>query len=100
MAFPSEKELKRIRKKLARTKGTQMLPPDATPLERAKHEICKQILIYKQKKKINQRELAKQLETSETRVSEILHYRIQKFTLDRLVSYLQMIKPMVTLKVA
>ena len=49
---------------------------------------------------MTQRELAKALGTPETRVSEIVHYRIEKFTLDRLLGYLQMVKPMVTLRVA
>jgi hypothetical protein len=40
------------------------------------------------------------LEAPETRVSEIVHYRIQKFTLDKLVAYLQVIKPMLTFRVA
>jgi predicted XRE-type DNA-binding protein len=98
--FPSEQELKVIRKKVAKVKGSQGLPPDATPLDRAKYDVCEQILIFMKKKKITQRDLAEVLNTSETRVSEMVHYRIQKFTLDRLIGYLQVIKPMLTLKVA
>jgi predicted XRE-type DNA-binding protein len=98
--FPSEQELNSIRKKLAKVKGSQGLPPDATALDRAKYDVCEQILIFMKKKKMSQKELAKELNTSETRISEIVHYRIDKFTLDRLISFLQMIKPMLTLKVA
>jgi predicted XRE-type DNA-binding protein len=98
--FPNEQELKTIRRKMANVKGSQGLRPDASPLDRAKYDVCEQILIYMKKKKITQRELAKILETQETRVSEIIHYRIDKFTLDRLVGFLQMIRPMLTLKVA
>ena len=98
--FPSEQELKVIRKKMAKVKGSQGLPPDATPLDRAKYDVCEQILVYMKNKKMAQRDLAKALDTSETRISEIVHYRIQKFTLDRLIGYLQMVKPMLTFKVA
>lgn len=98
--FPSEQELSTIRKKMAKVKGSQGLSPNATALDRAKYDVCEQILIYMKKKKMSQKELAKELETTETRISEIVHYRIEKFTLDRLVSFLQMIKPMLTLKVA
>lgn len=98
--FPSEQELKAIRRQMARVKGSQGLPPDATALDRAKFDVCEQIVVYMRKKKLSQRELAKMLEAPETRVSEIVHYRIQKFTLDRLVAYLQELKPMVTLRVA
>ena len=98
--FPNENELKKIRKKTSRMKGSQGLPPDASPLDRAKYDVCEQILIHMKKKKLSQRELASELETSETRISEIVHFRIDKFTLDRLIAFLQMIKPMLTLKVA
>lgn len=98
--FPSKQELKTIRKKMAKVRGSQGLPPNATPLDRAKYDVCEQILVYMKKKKITQRDLAQVLETSETRVSEIVHYRIEKFTLDRLIGYLQMVRPMLTLKVA
>ncbi len=98
--FPSEQELKLIRKKMACVKGSEGLSPDASPLDRAKYDVCEQILVFMKKKKMTQRELAEVLGTSETRVSEIIHYRIQKFTLDRLITFLQMIKPMLTLKIA
>ena len=98
--FPGEEELKTIRKQMAKVKGSQGLPAHASALDRAKYDVCEQILIYMKKRKLSQRELAKLLDTPETRVSEIVHYRIQKFTLDRLVSYLQQIKPMFMLKVS
>ncbi len=98
--FPSEQELKNIRKRVAKIRGTQGLSPHAMPLDRAKHDVCEQLLLFMKKKKLSQRELAKLLQTSETRVSEIVHYRIQKFTLDRLVAFLQIVRPMATVKVA
>lgn len=98
--FPSEKELKVIRKQMSRVKGSRSLPPEATPLDRGKYQVCERILLYMKKKKLTQRELARELNTSETRVSEIVHYRIEKFTLDRLVAFLQIVQPMVTLRVA
>ncbi len=98
--FLSERELKVIRRQMAKVRGSRGLPPDATPLDRGKYDVCKQILIFMKKKRMSQRELAKALDTSETRVSEIVHYRIEKFTMDRLIGYLQMVKPMVTLRVA
>ncbi len=98
--FPSERELKLIRKQMAKVKGACGLAPDATALDRGKYEVCEQILVYMKKKKMSQRELARALDTSETRVSEIVHYRIDKFTLDRLMGYLQIVKPMISFHVA
>lgn len=98
--FLSEAELKRIRKQMARVKGTEMLPPDANALDRAKWDMCKQFLIYMRKQGLNQRQLAKLLDVPESRVSEILHYRISKLTLDRLVRYYERIKPNLMVRVA
>ena len=98
--FPNDRELKAIRKEVSKLKGTKGLPPDATALDRAKFEACEQLLGFMRKKKLTQRQLAKLLRAPETRVSEIVHYRIHKFTLDRLVAYLQMIHPTLTLKLA
>ena len=98
--FPNEKELKEIRRLVSRTKGSQGLSPEATPLDRAKYDVCGQLLVYMKKKKISQRELAALLDAPETRISEIIHYRIEKFTLDRLIAYLQIVKPMLTVRLA
>ena len=98
--FPSEVELKEIRKKMSRVRGTAMLPPNATPLDKAKFELCKQLILYMQKQNLSQRELAKKLGVVESRVSEVVHYRIRKLTLDRLVKYHQTLDSDFMLKVA
>ncbi len=98
--FPSDAQLKKMRKKLSHVKGTYLLPPEASPIDRAKYDICTQILKVQMKKGFSQRALAKELGVAETRVSEILHRRIQSFTLDRLFGYLLTIKPNTKLKVA
>jgi hypothetical protein len=98
--FPNEHELQLIRKKIAKSRGSMGLKSDASPLDRAKYDVCEQILIYMKKKKITQRQLAQLLKAPESRVSEIIHYRIDKFSLDRLIGYLQLVKPMITLRIA
>jgi predicted XRE-type DNA-binding protein len=85
---------------MSRVRGTAMLPPNATPLEKAKFELCKQLIIYMQKHGLTQRELAKELGVVESRVSEVIHYRVAKLTLDRLVKYHQKLNPDFALKVA
>lgn len=98
--FPSEKELKLIRKKTSRVRGTEMLPPHATALERTKYDLCRRLLIYMRENEMTQRELAKKLGIAESRVSEVLHYRIKKLTLDRLYKYHEILDPDFALKVA
>jgi predicted XRE-type DNA-binding protein len=98
--FPSENQLKKMRSKLSKVKGTFILPYDASEVDRTKYELCTEILKIKIKKNISQRELSKELGVAETRVSEILHRRIKSFTIDRLLNYLAILKPNVKIKIA
>jgi hypothetical protein len=45
MGFPTESELNKIRKKLAKVQGTLMLAPDATPLEKFRWDICQRFVV-------------------------------------------------------
>src|SRR5689334_5965261 len=98
--FPSEKNLKAARKKLEASKGTYLLPPDAAAVDRAKYDLCRKILIYMHTKGLSQRQLANAMGIPETRVSEIVHYRIWKFTIDRLLEYYERVNPKVDFNVA
>lgn len=98
--FPRKSELNRLEEKIFKTKGSYILPPDASAVEKTKYEICKHILIFMHSKGLTQRQLAKKMGVPETRVSEIVHYRISKFTLDKLVSYYEELNPKVSLRVS
>ena len=98
--FPSEETLRRMRKKLSRAKGSLALPPNADLLDKSKYELCKQFVKHCQEHGITQRQLAAMIGANESRVSEIVHYHIHKLTLDRLVKYLEKIKPKAEVKVA
>lgn len=98
--MPNRKTLKAMEKKLSRVPGTFLLPPGADAVDRTKYEICRQIVLYMHAKGLTQRQLAKKIGIPETRVSEIVHYRIQKFTVDRLLTYLEAVNPKVTVRVA
>jgi predicted XRE-type DNA-binding protein len=97
--WPSEKEWARLDKLLEKPPGSRLLPPNATAVERAKYNLCREFVIYLQEKKMTQRDLAKKLKTTEARISEIVHYHLDKVTTDRLVGYLGVIRPEFTLKV-
>jgi predicted XRE-type DNA-binding protein len=100
---PSENEWTEIRKTANRLKGKKaagLLPSSASPLDRMKYDLCKRLLVYMRENQLTQRELAQHLGVVESRVSEVLHYRIQKVTLDRLVKYHQTLDPKFALKVA
>ena len=67
--------------------GSWALPENPTPLEKSKHELCREILIYQQKRKLTDEELANQMELTVAETEDILYYRISYFTLDRLMTY-------------
>jgi predicted XRE-type DNA-binding protein len=98
--FPEETELKDIRRRLSRGPASRPLPRDASPLQRAKYQLCEAFVDYCLKHRMSQRELAERLGTNESRVSEIVHYKIDRLTLDRLVKYHGKLNPKFTLKVA
>jgi predicted XRE-type DNA-binding protein len=67
--------------------GSWVLSKNATPLQKSKHELCREILIYQRKHKLTDKKLAEQMELTLAETEDILHYRIDYFTLDRLMTY-------------
>ena len=100
MGFPSESELKKIRKKLKGVQGTLMLGPNPTPLQKFRWDICQKFVAYKQQHDLTLEEMADILGTDKAKVSKILRHRIESFSTDRLLTMLQIIYPETKLKVA
>ena len=100
MGFPSKTEIKRVLKKLEKEKGTLLLSPNATPLEKFRYDICQKFVLFKMNHHISQKELAQKLEIDEAKVSKILHHRIKEFSTDRLISLYSKLDSNVKLRVA
>ena len=100
MAFPSEKELKRVRKKLNRAQGFLMLSANADELAKFRFRICQEILKYSLQEKLNTVEMAKLIGIPKSDMSRIFNHRIDRFSTDKLVRLLAKIKPDFQLKVA
>ncbi|MBX7231669.1 MAG: helix-turn-helix domain-containing protein [Bdellovibrionales bacterium] len=98
--WPSEEIITEAERKMKGGLASKLISPDAGPVERAKHELCELFIRYRRDEEITQRELAKRLEVTENRVSEILHYHHEQFTIDRLLELLHRVKPGITVKVA
>lgn len=98
--YPSEPDWAKIEKSSDKRLSSKMLSPKANPVERTKQKICEEFIKYRRKEEITQRELAKRLDVTESRVSEILHYHYERFTIDKLLELLSRINPNVTLNVA
>jgi hypothetical protein len=63
------------------------LPWNATPVDKAKYKLCKDILAYEQDNNLTTKEVAKQLGLNIYRTEYILYSHIDKLTLDELISY-------------
>ncbi|MNL26923.1 hypothetical protein D3C87_1484840 [compost metagenome] len=98
--YPSETVLKKMDRKLAHSKGSAHLPPDATPVDILKHQLCAQFIRYRREQELSQKALSEIIGLSEARMSEILRYRHQRFTVDHLMTYLAKVKPNLKVKVA
>ena len=84
--IPSEKELKSIRSKLSKVEPARMLPKKASTADRLKYKICEKFVIYLAEHKMSQVQLAKRLKVDPSRINEIVKYRIDLYTVDKLLS--------------
>lgn len=85
MGFPTEKELKAVRAKLEKAEPSRMLPKNASKADRLKYELCEKFVIYLTKHKITQAQLARKLKVDPARINEIVKYRIDLYTVDKLM---------------
>lgn len=93
MGFPPPDEVKRILKKLENAEPTYSLPENPTKAEVLKYELCRRFVIYLRKHKITQKALAEQLDMDPARMSEVVRYRIDLFTTDKLLDYSERLDP-------
>ncbi len=93
--FPNRKRLNEVKRRLSdpTVLGSSLLPEGASQIDRAKFKACEAIVKFRRKNDLKQKDLAQRLGIDESRMSEILHYKIEGFTLDRLVSYAQVLYP-------
>ena len=86
--------LKEIEKKSKANKnfGSVSLSPKATQVEKMKYAIARDLVMFRTMSGMNQVEMAKLIGINKSRINEILHYRISKFSLDTLVQYLFTLK--------
>lgn len=85
MGFPSEKELKAVRLKLSKAAPSRLLPKNASKADRVKYKLCEKFVIYLSENQITQVQLAKKLKVDPSRINEIVKYRIDLYTVDKLM---------------
>ena len=100
MGFPSEKELKSIRAKLEKAEPSRMLPKNASRADRLKYEICERFVAYLLKNKMSQAQLARKLKVDPARINEIVKYRIDLYTVDKLLDLAEKLELDLNVRVA
>jgi predicted XRE-type DNA-binding protein len=100
MSFPSEKELKSIRTKLSKVEPSRLLPKNASKADRIKYQICEKFVIYLTENKMTQVELAKKLKVDPSRINEIVKYRIDLYTIDKLIDLAEKLQLNIRVNVA
>ena len=89
-SFPPEEEIKKVLKRVEQPSYRRVnigLHPNATPAEKAKYKLCKDILRYKQENKLTTEDMAQKLELNIPKTEYILFSHIDKFHLDELINY-------------
>lgn len=100
MGFPSDKEIEELLNSITDDDFVELLPSDASKVDRLKFELCRKFIIYIQRNAISQSDLARLLDVDRSIVNWIVKYRIKNFTIDRLYNLLSQIDPNVELKVS
>lgn len=97
--FPSEKVLSEMRELLSKGPASMPLPKNASPVDKVKHQICREFVVYKNTTKITQKILADKLGIDEALMSKVLHYNVEEFTIDRLMKFLTVLYPHLEVKI-
>ncbi len=100
MGFPSEKELRTIRIKLQNSEPSRLLPNDASKADQVKYKLCEKFVIYLLDHKMTQAQLAKRLKIDPSRINEIVKYRIDLYTIDKLMDLAERLEIDFDVKVA
>jgi len=66
--------------------GSWFFSDNATPLEKTKYELCREILIYQLRHKLTDEELAKKINLTLPETQNILYHRVANFNFNRLLS--------------
>ena len=69
--------------------GSKALGKDATVLEKIKYELCQSIVRYKRENQLELKKIARLLKLDELTANKLLHYHIENFALDSLISYVE-----------
>ena len=97
MTHPNREEILEILKEIENkeNKGEVVankgLPANASPIDKMKYQLCQNISKYKRLKGFSNIDLSKLLKIDPSMISRITHCHIEKFKVDSLLTYYQVI---------
>lgn len=99
--YPEEKKIKEMLEKLSADDviGSTVLPKNAPEIDKIKYKLCGKILEYKLAKNLTQKELAEKIGLDEPETSRVLHYKIERYSIERLLGYAMALYPKLTIEV-
>lgn len=99
--FPEENDIQNILGKLLSDDvlGSTVIPDSSSESDKIKYKLCSLIVEYKIKKNITQKSLAEKLKLDEPETSRILHYKIERYSIERLLEYARKLYPNLTLQI-
>lgn len=100
MGFPNKEKVEKMRAILEKAEPSRTLSKNATTAERIKYKICEKFVSYILDNGVSQIELARQLKMDPARLNEIVKYRIDLFTIDKLVEFADRLDPKFKIEVA
>lgn len=100
MRYPTNSQIDQILNAVSDEDFVDILPEDATGVDKVKYQLCKKFVSYIQKEQISQAQLSRILQIDRSRVNWIVKYKIEHFTIDRLYELLEKLDPTVELKVS
>ena len=87
--FPSEKELKQVRGKLSKGPATRIPPKTTDKVSLLKYKLCALFIRYYNENELTQSQMGKKLGLDQAVVNRILHYKVERITIDFLVRHLE-----------
>lgn len=99
MSFPNEKQIKKMRDKLASVEPSYLLSNNADKIQILKYKICEKFVAYLINNNLNQAQLSRKIGIDKARINNIVKYKIDQFTLDKLMEYAILIDPELDIKI-
>lgn len=99
--YPEVKDLSEILNKLSSDDvvGSTVIPKNASESDKIKYKLCRKILEYKLSNNLTQKELAEKIGLDEPETSRVLHYKIERYSIERLLGYATELYPKLTLDI-